>query len=245
VRPAVAGALFGADDGRASNYAVGGATAADIGVSDFPLGTQVGLFLADVRYKAPSDALYVIAIGGNDVRAALAAAQLGQDPTAVIGAALASIAHNIRTLHDAGARTFLIWNAPDLGRTPALQRLDRFALPGVAGLATLLSARYNENLQAVLQGLAGLPDITIVPFDTFGTLAAIQRSPRKFHLRDAATACIQPNVPQFGFPSSAPFRCADPDRHFFWDGIHPTRTGHAIIAFLVGKTLVAAVLDDH
>jgi outer membrane lipase/esterase len=51
-------------------------------------------------------------------------------------------------------------------------------------------------------------------------------------------------VPQFGFPSSPPFRCAQPDRWFFWDGIHPTRAGHAIIAILAGKTLITAALQD-
>jgi phospholipase/lecithinase/hemolysin len=39
--------------------------------------------------------------------------------------------------------------------------------------------------------------------------------------------------------------CAQPGQHFFWDGIHPTRAGHRIIAFLVGKTLLTElVLDD-
>src|SRR5687768_3500063 len=65
VQPAVPGALFGADDGRAANYAVAGATAADVGVTQFPLDFQVGLFLGDVRGRARHDALHVIAIGGN------------------------------------------------------------------------------------------------------------------------------------------------------------------------------------
>ena len=240
-RPAVAGALFGEDDGRASNYAVGGATAADLsasGGSQFHLAVQVGLFLGDVRNKAPSDALYVIAIGGNDIRAALVGGP------GVLNLALTSVAQNVLRLHDAGARHFLIWNAPDVGSTPALQRLNTFVAPGIAAGATALSAGYNQNLQGVLQGLGALPGITIVPFDAFGLLRGVQANPRKFGLVDATTACIEPNVPQFGFPSSPPFRCAQQDRFFFWDGIHPTRAGHAIIALLVGKQLVLDVLHD-
>jgi len=246
-RPAVAGALFGERDGRASNYAVGGATAADLsasGGSQFPLGVQVSLFLGDVRGQAPDDALYVIAIGGNDIRAALVA----QDPTVVIGAALTSITGNVVRLHAAGARKFLIWNAPDVGRTPAIQRLDAAVCGAFHGCisagATQASALYNAQLNGVLQGLGALPGISIVPFDAFGTLALVQGDPRRFGLVDARTACIQPNVPQFGFPSSPPFRCAQPDRWFFWDGIHPTRAGHAIIAILAGKTLITAALQD-
>jgi outer membrane lipase/esterase len=238
VKPALAGA-----DRRASNYAVGGATAADVGASPFHLGVQVDFFLRDVRNDAPSHSLYVVAIGGNDIRAAMAAALAGQDPNRVIGAALASVAGNIGKLHHAGARKFLVWNAPDLGRTPALQRLNALVAPGIAGLATALSAGYNQNLAVVLQGLEALPGIEIVQFDAFALLADVQANPAKFGLRDATTACIQPHVPMFGFPSAPPFRCALPDRHFFWDGIHPTRAGHAIIAFLVGKTLVTEALE--
>jgi outer membrane lipase/esterase len=116
--------------------------------------------------------------------------------------------------------------------------------PGIAGLATALSAGYNQNLAGVLQGLEALPDIEIVRFDAFALLADVQANPARFGLGDATTACIQPNVPAFGFPSAPPFRCAQPDRHFFWDGIHPTRAGHAIVAFLVGKELVKAAVHD-
>lgn len=238
VKPAVPGALIGSDDGPVSNYAVGGATAANIGVSQFPLGAQVDLFLSDVRDRAPSNALYVVEIGGNDIRAALVFGP------GVLDMALASVGENIGKLYAAGARKFLVWNAPDLGRTPALQRLNAFGIPDIAAGATALSAAYNQGLQGVLQGLAGLPGIEIVPFNSFRILADIQANPARFGLQDATTACIRPNVPAFGFPSAPPFRCAQPDRHFFWDGIHPTRAGHAIIAFLVGRTLVAAVLQD-
>jgi outer membrane lipase/esterase len=103
---------------------------------------------------------------------------------------------------------------------------------------------YNAGLNLVVQGLGALPGIDIVPFDTFGSLEEIATHPGRFGLLDASTACIQPNVPQFGFPSVSPFRCAQPERWFFWDGIHPTRAGHAIIAFLVGKALVVHALQD-
>jgi len=243
-KPAVSGAMFGTDDGRAANYAFGGATAADIGVSSLPLGAQVGLFLGDIRGRARPNALYVIEIGGNDIRAALAAVLLHptMDPMAgvpILQAAALSVKQNIEALHGAGARKFLVWNAPDVGRTPAMQRLN--AVPGflgVADLATFLSVAYNTALSARLQELEGLKHIDIVPFNVFEKLHAIQEDPGRFGLADAATACIEPFVGPL-------FRCAQPDRHFFWDGIHPTRAGHRIIAFLVAKTLLhELVLDD-
>jgi outer membrane lipase/esterase len=236
VQPAVPGALFGTDDGRAANYAVAGATAADVGVSGFPLDVQVGLFLGDVRGAARPDALHVIAIGGNDIRAAFA-------DQAVIGLAVEAVVRNIRILHAAGARTFLIWNVPNLGRTPAFQRLDRVA-PGIAQGATQLSMAYNALLQGGLSSVSGLEDIQLIQFDAFETLQDVQAHPRRYRLADAANACIQPDVPQFGHDTDFPFRCAQPDGHLFWDGIHPTRAGHAIIAFLAGKALVNGLARD-
>ena len=237
VRPAVPGALLGEDDGRAANYAVAGASAADVGVTQFPLDVQVGLFLRDNRGHARRDGLHVIALGGNDIRAAFA------NP-AVIGLAVEAVVRNIRVLHAAGARTFLVWNVPNLGTTPAFQRLNALVAPGIAAGATGLSMLYNAQLAQGLASVAALKDIELIQFNAFESLQQVQANPQRFGLADATNACIQPNVPAFGFPSAAPFRCAQPDRHLFWDGIHPTRAGHAIIAALVGKAIVSALAND-
>lgn len=236
-----------------SNYAFGGATAA--GTRPIDLTAQVDRFLSDVGNRAPSDALYVVAIGGNDIRAAMLAAE----PSAVIGAALHSVATNIANLYAHGARNFLVWNVPDLGRTPAIRRFDAVACPAIpapAGCivqgATQATFGYNfllttgtPTLPGVLPALrAGLTDIQITLFDTAGALESVQAHPRRFGLLNASDACIQPDVPLLGFDTKPPFRCAQQDRFFFWDGIHPTRAGHAIIAFLVGKALVEA-LQEH
>ncbi|HEV3009392.1 MAG TPA: SGNH/GDSL hydrolase family protein [Burkholderiales bacterium] len=249
VKPAFAGS-----DRRAFNYAVAGARAGGAGPVD--LSRQVGLFLDDVRGRADDDALYVIEIGGNDIRDALEALLTGGNPGEVIEAAVGSVGYNIAKLYRAGARKFLIWNVPNVGRTPALQRLSTFVAPVFAPAATALvvgedgNGGYNGGLKALLHFLStapasagGLPGIEIVQFDAFASLEAVQQNPQSFGLLDASTACIQPDVPHFGFPSAPPHRCEHPDRHFFWDGIHPTRVGHAIMAFLVGKKLVHALHD--
>ena len=73
-------------------------------------------FLADVGGQAPSDALYVIEFGGNDTRDILA----GGDYSVIIPQAATSIANNIYILWLNGARKFLVWNIPDLSKTPAI-----------------------------------------------------------------------------------------------------------------------------
>jgi phospholipase/lecithinase/hemolysin len=43
------------------------------------------------------------------------------------------------------------------------------------------------------------------------------------------TACITPNV--------APFTCRHPNAFLFWDGVHPTRAGHALVAAEAARVL--------
>ena len=225
VRPAMAGS-----SGRASNYAVGGARARAVG--SFHLAVQVDAFLHDVRGRAPSDALYVIEMGGNDVRDALA---LGNP--AILGAALASIGQHIQILYGAGARKFLVWNAPNIALTPAVRAFAAAnpGLPVLAG-AEQLSFLFKVNLDSALTALGALPGIDIVRFDAFTEVNRIVARPAAFGFRDVTTACIMPNV--------APFQCQHPDRHLFWDGIHPTRAGHAVTAVLAGKALFSGLLLD-
>lgn len=220
----------------ASNYAVGGARARSVpdeflAEREFHFALQVEVFLRDVGGHAPSDALYVIMIGGNDVRDGFATAS-----SVPIVRALASIAKQIPILYAAGARKFLILNTPNIARTPTVRTIAvlRPDLP-ILLLAEQASLGFNAGLSATLTGLSSaLPGIEFMRFDTFAAVEDIASRPAFYGLQEVTTACIQPNVP--------PFQCQRPDRHLFWDGIHPTRAGHAIIAFLVGKTLVAAVL---
>lgn len=60
----------------------------------------------DVGGVAPSNALYVIEMGANDLRDALTAIAQGDDGTAILGEALTSIASSIAVLYAAGARNF-------------------------------------------------------------------------------------------------------------------------------------------
>jgi hypothetical protein len=83
---------------------------------------QVATFLSDLGGSAPASALYVVEIGGNDLRDALVAGLSGGAPAAqaVIQAALESVSDNLVQLYIAGARDFLIWSAPDIGLAPAI-----------------------------------------------------------------------------------------------------------------------------
>lgn len=235
VRPAMLGSVAGS-----SNYAVAGARASDFSQSpNVPLSQQVDAFLLrdGGPRNNPDAALVVMQLGGNDIRDVLL-----EGSSAPIANAIASIRDNIIRLHYAGARRFLVWNVPNLGATPAFRALDSLTppQPGVptpSQLATGASIAFNQALHLVLTGLeAALSDIVIVQFNAFQSLQKVQAHPRLYGLRDAEHACIS--------AISQPSQCASPDRNLFWDGIHPTRAGHAIIALLAGKALLREVLDD-
>ena len=210
---------FRGSGGPASNFAVGAARAYDDGIN-VNLDVQVSTFLQRSAFVAPSDALYVIEMGGNDVRDALVAFP-GGGSGAIISASLASIGEHIGTLYAAGARKFLVWNVPNVALTPAIRALDAMS-PGAAALAGFLTQSYNAGLDSVLTSLSALPGIEIVRFDAYQTLSAISADPAAFELTNVTTACITPGVP--------PFVCSRPDTFLFWDGIHPTKAVHAILA---------------
>jgi phospholipase/lecithinase/hemolysin len=211
---------------KATNYAVGSARARDVG-EFVNLGAQVAAYLADHGPTIPSDALYVIEIGSNDIRDALSAFQSGGPSAAfaVLQEAMASIAQNMQLLHAAGARHFLVWLPPNVGLTPAVQQLG----PAAVQLAQFLTGQFNAALSSVLNGFSSLPGVTITRLDAFDLLSRIAANPSAFGLMNVTQACITPD--------QAPYVCDGPDDYLFWDGIHPTRAAHAITAHEAARLL--------
>ena len=203
----------------ATNYAVAAARARDDG-KNLNLSAQVDAFLEASGGVASPSALYVIEMGGNDIRDALVAYPTGGHMD-VIQEALAAIAFNIERLYAAGARQFLIWSAPNLALTPAIRYLNSVA-PGTAQLATGLTMAFNGGLNAIVKQWTSAPGIHIARLDAFALLNEVVASPGTFGLTNVTTACITPSV--------SPFACVTPDEYLFWDGIHPTTAMHGIIA---------------
>ncbi|TCJ11792.1 GDSL family lipase [Parasulfuritortus cantonensis] len=229
---------FRSGNGKARNYAVGGARATNYD-DRVNLPQQVDAFLGDVGGAAPGDALYVIEIGSNDIRDALVRfltvyqtsggdqAQATAAASAVITDALGQIGYEMQRLSYAGARKFLVWNAPRIALTPAVRAFG----PLAQAVADSLTDGFNYGLaNNVLTPLGGL-GIEIAQLDISSHMTAIIADPDSYGLSNVTDACVTPGL--------APFTCGQPDGYFFWDGIHPTKAIHAVIGNLTAATLAA------
>lgn len=204
---------------KASNYAVGGARAVAY-FCRFNLPDQINAYINDFPQTSPRT-LVAIEIGGNDVRDALTAFAAGQDPAPYIQNALSGLANGIATLYARGARKFLLTNVADVAKAPAVILLDQ-QFPGIAQAATQLSLLFNQGFAGVVQMANSLSGAEARVLDLYGTLNTIVGDPGAFGFANVTDACVMPNQP--------PYHCKKPDEYVFWDGIHPTKATHAIVA---------------
>jgi outer membrane lipase/esterase len=186
----------------------------------FSLQNQVLFFLDTHGGVAPSDALYVIAGGGNNARDALDAIGGGAPLLPTIAATASGFASDIATmltqLEGAGAEHIVVWTAPDAGKAPAV------IAAGGSFVGTLVSSAMNGALEDLLLDNPGLAEGVQV-FDLFALLQAVTAPGAPF-FTNVTDACARFVV------SATDLGTCDPTAYLFWDGIHPTSGGHALIA---------------
>ena len=207
------------------NFAFGGATTGTPGPGPggfpFSLRTQATQFLGATGGVASPDALYVIAGGGNNARAALDAIGGGANVVTTATATAAAFANDVGTIVDqlqaAGAQHIVVWNAPNLGLAPAVVA----AGAGAVGAGTFVANAMNASLAARLASEAG-----VATFDLYGFGAAVAANPAAFGFTNTADAC--------GAVAGA--NCS---QYAYYDGIHPTTAAHRVIA---GSMLATAAM---
>ncbi len=234
-----------------SNYAWGGAcmrptgpcTATRIPYEKPTIPAQIQQYLSARDGRADPAALYAVWGGGNDIDGAATAN--AADPRRVqadtLAAAGANAAH-VRSLQDAGARTIVLYNLPDLGLAPfAAAQPAAFR----AGLSALTGA-YNQALEA---GVSARPD-GIVAVNAFALFREIAADPGAYGFTAdlAATACGGPPAAQLTSLACGP-RGAGPTTyapganrtHVFADDRHPTGAVHEIVAGATVAALAAPI----
>ena len=202
------------------NYAYGGARMTVDGTGappfvppPFPASVQTQLNSYLSTRPVSSTALYVIAGGGNDVRAvgeAVAANPANAVALTTAGATAfaTAAAQMVGTLRAGGASNIVVWNTPDVGKSPAAGS----GVGASAAAASFIAGAFNG---ALSQALAGSGAIV---FDVYGLIGSVVASPASFGMTNVTQAC--------GFVGNG----CNAATALFWDGIHPTAYAQTIVA---------------
>jgi outer membrane lipase/esterase len=200
------------------------------GAPQRPLSVQIDQLLQATPHLDPNT-LYTVWIGGNDVINNVIAAGAGQltreQVQANVTTAAGQTLQQIARLRDAGARTIMVFNLPDIGQVP----LGR-ANPGAPFSA--LSQLFNSTLQAGLGSLG----VDIVPMNIYGLLNEIIADPTLYGFTNVTSpACttasaITCTTATLVAPNAA-------QTYLFADALHPTPAGHQIIADLAAAEISA------
>jgi phospholipase/lecithinase/hemolysin len=166
----------------------------------------------------PDGSLWVVWIGGNDVRDA-AMTEDSAEASQIVNNAVANVSTIVTTLANAGAQNFLIPNLSDLGLVPEASLSGDYLQN-----ASELTTQFNSGLSAQIANLENaLPAIDITTLDVFKATNDVFSDPTEFGFSNVTDPCLE--VGGDGV-------CANPDSYFFWDGIHPTAALHAQTAAL-------------
>lgn len=189
-----------------TNFAWGGAElnsgAANSTLGTPNVGTQIGQMTAAGMTPTAND-LVIVSGGGNDFFNG------ATNPNAVA----ADLVLHMNTLYGLGARKFMVPNLPLLGYTPGY-------LGGAnQGAANALSLGFNQSLAAQLGAFrASHAGATVAEVDVMSLFNGVLANPGAFGFSNVTQSYM------------ANGNGADPDGWLFWDNVHPTRRGHAMVA---------------
>lgn len=249
--------LTGAQHGN--NFAVAGAVAidedGDEATPDINLPTQVNSYLAFNGYQADANALYIVMIGGNDIRAArtiMGTAEKGARKAAKqrIRQATSSIKAQLQKLATAGAQNIMVINAPDIGAIPetdlvAMQLLataDSKRETRIANklekITGIFSAKYNDRLSRVVERIERQFNLNIIEIDLSEFLSDTIENPEQYGITNTEDACI------YVFSQGGAFNPeCDLDTFVFFDEIHPTTNIHQRTAVSIYEKLMENAED--
>lgn len=168
------------------------------------------------------NAVYSVWIGANDILVNVGAAGAGQITAAQVQANVTAAATDtlaqIARLRDAGAKRVMVFNLPDIGKTP-------LGLSSPTAPFSALSGLFNSTLEAGLTAL----NVDIIPINVFGLFNEIIANPASFGLTNVTTqACTVPSALNC---TTATLVAPNAGQTFaFADPVHPTPAGHQIIS---------------
>ena len=224
-----------------TDYAFGGAGLVN-NSSAGPIPTlpqQLQLYLGANGGKADSQALYQVLGGANDIFYLTATST---DPN-VLATGTATAAQTelalLGQLRAAGARYAVVYNLPDIGKTPSAMAGGAAAAAG----ATQLSLVYNGVLNSGLSQLNS-SGLNIIPVNTFGLINEIVANPAAYGFNNVtvpacglAASSVQCGPQGSGLPYT--YAPGTEQTSLFADGVHPTTAAYKLLSQAVLSELAA------
>jgi outer membrane lipase/esterase len=221
-----------------TNYAIAGARAA--GNEPIDLNTQIGAFLLGLQAQginAPSDALYILFIGGNDIRDMRDSTDFKTVYT-ILEKASQNIQNGLSLLIASGARHIIVVNSPDIGNLPETKikaaSQHQFHL---IKRARLFTRAYNQALADTVSRVEKATQLDLVLFDVFTTFNNIVKDSRSYLFTNAKDACFS-SIAFIYYPTCS---SSELDAFVYFDEIHPTRRVHE----RVGRAMFAMVPEPN
>jgi phospholipase/lecithinase/hemolysin len=241
----------GLDINDGVNYAVGGATSSTTNEGNIPVGLQqqVDAFELLVASQSPeevrSDDLFSLWIGANDYFSFIQdnpatpdviETNFPQSRTATVNAIKEVVDVNIKgavqDIIDAGGETILLFNLPDLDKTPLGQSLTEADQKKLRKL----TQKHNQRLDNLADKTEACnPGVNVIEIDINELADDIYKNPSEFGLTNVTDNFT--GIDLYAGITQPP-ASGDPNQYFYWDSVHPTTTVHDIIADYVTDELV-------
>ena len=224
-----------------TDYAFGGAGVVN-NSSAGPIPTlpqQLQMYLAANGGAADPDALYQVWGGANDVFYQTA---ISTDPN-VLAAGTQQAAQTelglLGQLQAAGGKYVVVYNLPDIGKTPSGMAGGPVASAG----ASQLSVLYNGVLNGGLTQLSG-KGLNVIPVNTYQLLNEVIANPTAFGFDNVtvpacglAATSVQCGPQGSGLPYT--YAPGTQNTSLFADGVHPTTATHRLLSQVVLSEIAA------
>jgi phospholipase/lecithinase/hemolysin len=233
------------------NYNFGGATSGTENVGVVPIGLQQQLdkFNELVETQGSEETfksdLFFLWAGANDYFSFIQ-----DDPTtpdvietnfpqrgketinAILEVVDINIKGGIQDIIDAGGQNIVLFNLPDLDKTPLGQSLTQADQRKLRKL----THKHNQRLDNLATKTEVLnPDVNIIEIDVNQLFDDIMANPSQFGLSNVTDNFTGIDLYT---GSSQPPAAGDPNQYFFFDSVHPTTTVHDAITDLVSEQLI-------
>ena len=218
-----------------TDYAYGGAQTGATSVhaanpSDLP--AQLGQFVASVPNPSPT-ALYTVWAGSNDILDIANSAQTPEQQQASVQQAVNNEVGFIDGLIVHGAKNIVVLGVSDLSQTPYEQ-----ARPTSSAASSSLAQAYNTDLGTALHQIMASGAASIDYINTYAMLDAASANPSAYGFTNVTQPVWTGNLTDSNSGTLAASGAAQ-NGYLYFDNLHPTAAGHALLAAGVTQSLTA------